>query len=445
MTAETTPPQHGALTVASTPAVRLNAENRRLVTSTVPGKPSTGGLVVEKGIESVENHGLEVFVQCLYMVPGVGNALSLKDAAIDLYRICSMQGAAADISNWMILVVDAIGVVPVVGNEIAPLRSIVKDVVIGFIKGMVPTIALDMLWAAAGGNAKDYLAKLDQHMKGWKEDIRKWLVHTTQLLRGFIANPAGVARQEGIIHVRKGFWSWVPDGEEIAIYALDELLKVTVPGSDEPVGKVLDGWLAQFEQNSGQMLDKAFGDAAKAGTLLAMAATIAQAIEARRHHASHTAERGPGLAHEPDVKPGTHREHHQSEAEASNLPAACHCALDSKSGRPIDYATGDENLEQTDFVVDGIVPIVWSRLYRSSLDAYDASPLGARWSSTFHVSIEERDGTLTFAVPARAGHVRAAGAYRREAGGTGVSGNGHRWPSRAGASEDDAHHAFLSE
>ena len=60
---------------------------------------------------------------------------------------------------------------------------------------------------------------------------------------------------------------------------------------------------------------------------------------------------------------------------------------------------GDENLEQTDFVLDGIVPIVWTRRYRSSLTAYDASPLGARWSSAYHLSLEERDGALTFFDP----------------------------------------------
>ncbi len=402
MTSETTPAQHGALIVQSPAAVRLNAQNRRLVQSSVPGQPSTARLVIQKGIDAVENHGLEVFVQCLYMVPGVGNALSLRDVAIDLYRICSVQGAATDVSNWMILAIDAIGVVPG-GNEVpVPVRTVMKDIAIGFVKGMIPATALDMLWGAAQGNAKDYLTQLDQHMARRKDDIRRWVSQTVQGLRSFIANPPGVLAQQRAIEGKKdqGFWSWLPDGETVMVHAVDELLAVTLPGSDEPVRDVLLGWLAQFERDSNGMLDQAFGAAEQTGTLLAMAAQIARAFEARRHHASHVVERGPGPAHEPDVKGAAHIGHYQTGAQASQLPAACHCLLPSAnriSERPIDYATGDENLAQTDFVVDGIVPIVWSRLYRSSLDAYDTSPLGARWSSAFHLSLEVRgDGTLVF-------------------------------------------------
>jgi hypothetical protein len=85
MTAETTSmAAHGALTVTAPAAVRLNVENRRVVQSPVPEHPSRAQLVMQQGLDTVENHGLEVFVQCLYMVPGVGNALSLKDVAIDL-------------------------------------------------------------------------------------------------------------------------------------------------------------------------------------------------------------------------------------------------------------------------------------------------------------------------------------------------------------------------
>ncbi|NML35557.1 DUF6531 domain-containing protein, partial [Paraburkholderia antibiotica] len=87
-------------------------------------------------------------------------------------------------------------------------------------------------------------------------------------------------------------------------------------------------------------------------------------------------------------------------AHPSDLAAkdGCGCPV-TKSPHPINFAMGDENLEQTDFVLDGIVPIVWTRRYRSSLAAYDASPLGARWSSAFHLSLEERDDALVFFDP----------------------------------------------
>lgn len=66
-----------------------------------------------------------------------------------------------------------------------------------------------------------------------------------------------------------------------------------------------------------------------------------------------------------------HRHHYLPWATGS-LPQSS-----KTSGRPIDFAMGDENLAQTDFVVDGPGALtIWSRLYRSSLSAYDHSPLG---------------------------------------------------------------------
>src|SRR6202012_5022219 len=109
-----------------------------------------------------------------------------------------------------------------------------------------------------------------------KDDIRRWVSQTVQGLSSFIANPPGVLAQQRAIEAKKssGFWSWLPDGETVMVHAMDELLAVTLPGSDAPVRDVLLGLLAQFERDSNGMLDQAFGAAEKTGTLLAMAAQI---------------------------------------------------------------------------------------------------------------------------------------------------------------------------
>ncbi|NML34807.1 hypothetical protein, partial [Paraburkholderia antibiotica] len=108
MTAAETPrtPQH------EIPAeIKANAEGRRVIPSAIPATATTPNLV-HKGVERVENHGQEIFVQCLYMVPLVGNAMSLYDVGTDIYRICSVRGAEKNLFNWGILAIDAIGVIP---------------------------------------------------------------------------------------------------------------------------------------------------------------------------------------------------------------------------------------------------------------------------------------------------------------------------------------------
>ncbi|WP_235822265.1 DUF6531 domain-containing protein, partial [Burkholderia ubonensis] len=122
------------------------------------------------------------------------------------------------------------------------------------------------------------------------------------------------------------------------------------------------------------------GDVAQAGSLLFMAAQITAEIKARRARKvpSHVAQATPGTMLAPHKKRGAHRDSTQKGAQPSNLPAKDGCGCPpTASAKPVNYAMGDENLEQTDFVLDGIAPIVWTRRYRSSLEAYDASALGA--------------------------------------------------------------------
>ncbi|HEX3636136.1 MAG TPA: DUF6531 domain-containing protein, partial [Paraburkholderia sp.] len=343
----------------------------------------------------MSNHSHEIFIQCLYMLPVVGNAMSLYDVGTDIYRLCSVTGAAKNLFNWGILAVDAIGVVPAAGNASRPARAVVKEVLLAFAKGAAVGVLVDLFWASAGGDVIAFMSKLDEKLKGFKQDIVKGVRDASRTVRRFVENPVSAAEQMGAVKKNTGFLSWVPTAEEIALHGIDELLKVS--GKRDAILT----WLDEFDRNTGPMLDKAFGDAATAGTLIFMAAQIVEEIKARRaHRPSHVAQAAPGTMKEPHTKPGEHRDTTQLGAKPSNLPAKKGCGCPSTaSAKPVNYAMGDENLEQTDFALDGVVPIVWTRRYRSSLAAYDDSPLGARWSSPYHLSLELKDGALVFFDP----------------------------------------------
>ncbi|WP_167375394.1 RHS repeat-associated core domain-containing protein [Burkholderia metallica] len=376
-------------------AILQNAEARRVIVSPVPA-PAASPKLIAVGAESVGNPGLEFFVQCLYMVPFVGNAMSLYDVGVDIYRICSEPGGSKQVLNWGILAIDAIGVVPAAGNATRPARAVVKEVLLAFAKGAGAAVLVDLFWATAGGDVLAFMAELDTHIDAWKNDIVAGVREASRTVRRFVLDPVSAAEQMGRIKKNPGFLSWVPSTEEIALVGIDQLLKLS--GQRDAIV----AWLDAFDRDAGPMLDRAFGSAEEAGGLLFMAAQITAEIRARKARGlpSHVAQATPGTMREPHRKPGEHRDSTQKGATPSPLPAkdGCGCPK-TATAKPVNYAMGDEHLAQTDFVLDGVVPIVWTRRYRSSLAAYDASPLGARWSSAYHLSLQERDGTLTFFDP----------------------------------------------
>ena len=376
-------------------ALLQNAEARRVIVGPVPA-PRTSPTLISADAESVGNHGLEIFVQCLYMVPFVGNAMSLYDVGVDIYRICSEPRGTTKVLNWGILAIDAIGVVPAAGNATRPARAVVKEVLLAFAKGAGAAVLVDLFWATAGGDVLAFMAELDVSLAKWKTDIVAGVREASRTVRRFVLDPVSVAEQMGRVKKNTGFLSWVPSTEEIALVGIDQLLEVS--GQRDAIV----AWLDAFDRDTGPMLDRAFGSVEEAGSLLFMAGQIIAEIKARkaRRIPSHVAQAAPGTMREPHRKPGEHRDSTQKGAAPSPLPAknGCGCPK-TTTPKPVNYAMGDENLEQTDFVLDGVVPIMWTRRYRSSLAAYDGSPLGARWSSAYHLSLEERDGRLTFFDP----------------------------------------------
>lgn len=70
------------------------------------------------------------------------------------------------------------------------------------------------------------------------------------------------------------------------------------------------------------------------------------------------------------------------------------CPRDTASGgkktvlpHPVDLANGEELLDQTDFTIDGPIPLAWTRSYRSGSETEDWGLFGARWATLFTTSI----------------------------------------------------------
>ena len=57
------------------------------------------------------------------------------------------------------------------------------------------------------------------------------------------------------------------------------------------------------------------------------------------------------------------------------------------SRHPVHFGTGEEVLYQTDFVIDGPIPLPWTRCYRSGSELEDWGMCGARWGLPYTASI----------------------------------------------------------
>lgn len=67
-----------------------------------------------------------------------------------------------------------------------------------------------------------------------------------------------------------------------------------------------------------------------------------------------------------------------------------------KTANPVNLATGEEILYQTDFATPGLIPVSWTRCYRSSHAPYDNGMLGARWTSPYTTAITQTAQGLVY-------------------------------------------------
>ena len=68
----------------------------------------------------------------------------------------------------------------------------------------------------------------------------------------------------------------------------------------------------------------------------------------------------------------------------------------AKSRKPVHFGTGQEILYQTDFALEGAIPIVWTRCYRSGAECEDWGLLGARWATPYTTALSMCDAGIVY-------------------------------------------------
>ncbi|WP_175861984.1 RHS repeat-associated core domain-containing protein [Burkholderia cepacia] len=131
------------------------------------------------------------------------------------------------------------------------------------------------------------------------------------------------------------------------------------------------------------------GQATQVGSVGWVAAGLVRSLEAREAGAGQSASIKPDATSIAGRQiPGESLEVRVKERPAEQDANQCKIGVQSCSGGSISFATGTETLSHTDFVLPGPFPIDWTRTYRSSLGAYDAGELGARWITPYTTRLD---------------------------------------------------------
>ncbi|MGQ7249996.1 DUF6531 domain-containing protein, partial [Halomonas sp. V046] len=354
--------------------MREHAIRQRVITADpyAPHPTPEAEIIVEVDDDSVSI--LDLVIQAAYMLPVVGNVMAVGDVARDVMDLTDSdeQGQPNHENAWLwgVLVIDAIGIVPAVGNASRPVRLASREAVLAFARGDGVEIAAELLWTAAAGNALEFMEQLGQWLESNSARFRRQIALFISKLEAFIDNPVDAATQHGLIDANPAWWDVLERGKRILFVVFDELA--------DAIGVEQRQRIVSFLRQLGQLADSMVVEGI--GTLLPLLSDLSTALVARKR-------RTGGVTRSATAVTGQKNEHELSALEQqstrekgdnSPTPAGCACAFTaptSVSANPIDYVMGDENLWHTDFRVPGLIDVEWTRYYRSSIDELDDSEL----------------------------------------------------------------------
>lgn len=371
-----------------------------------PDEPKTTPQVeIENEPKDDDSSLFDLALQAAYLVPILGNVLSAYDVAKDAYHLSEAdpQGNPnyENVWQWSVLVIDAIGVLPALGNASRPVRVASREAIISFIREGSITVVAELLWGAAGGAALDFVEDLDQWVDKQTPKIKSSVSEFADSVSDFVLDPVDAATQRGILKKDPSWWN-VPDHYlRVELKAIDKLADLFA----EELRQDLASGLKTVGAQAATFIVKAVS------SLRPLLINLAKALITYRKKHGHVEAKGTAIAGRTnETRKGALEQYStRKEGENSTVPAGRICRPCNRSAtggdaaipaqtsaRPIDYVMGDENLWQTDFQVPGLMDVEWTRYYRSSLDELDDSELGARWSSPYHLRFEQANDQLTF-------------------------------------------------
>jgi RHS repeat-associated protein len=355
---------------------------------------------------------LERLTMVLGSIPIVGNIMALVDVFLDIINIVEKKakdGVEAFLT-WVSLGINLIGLIPLPPTMAAARMS------------LRPTLHLvrQQLKTAASNLGETIVVVLVGHLNATiMGELDKFIDGAISLLEDMLKRCANLADQivDNLVDILR------------RVLGQKDLFTVARPGAAET--KVHDpktqstwnrmwGAAVRYTKESANYVAKAAASQLPAGVASRVNGVIAQMLDFKRllrgqlskladreaqasimwllHKlkAALLRKRGQRAAIVPPAKgaqaekdkPGDALGHINKQAPARNDPGCRNRPARAAVGGSISLATGSESFVHTDFVLSAPLSISWSRVYRSQLDAYDGSVLGARWITPYTTRID---------------------------------------------------------
>ncbi|WP_431111827.1 RHS repeat-associated core domain-containing protein [Variovorax paradoxus] len=355
---------------------------------------------------------LERLTMVLGSIPIVGNIMALVDVFLDIINIVEKKakdGVEAFLT-WVSLGINLIGLIPLPPTMAAARMS------------LRPTLHLvrQQLKTAASNLGETIVVVLVGHLNATiMGELDKFIDGAIALLEDMLKRCANLADQivDNLVDILR------------RVVGQKDLFTVAKPGAVET--KVHDpktqstwsrmwGSAVRYTKESANYVAKAAANQLPAGVASRVNGVITQMLDFKRllrgqlskladreaqasimwllHKlkAALLRKRGQRAAIVPPAKgaqadkdkPGAALGHISKQAPARNDPGCRNRPARAAVGGSISLATGSESFVHTDFVLSAPLPISWSRVYRSQLDAYDRGMLGARWITPYTTRID---------------------------------------------------------
>ncbi|WP_052941683.1 RHS repeat-associated core domain-containing protein [Chromobacterium subtsugae] len=372
-------------------------------------------------------------------VPVVGNLISIGDVIVDIVDMSNKSRAnqEVDIFDWLFLGVDLIGVIPAAGGLFkmgarptlklcaTSLRRAGKDWAKGEIEAGLAAKLVTMLPASYRNSPAEWVkyvdSKIQNELKVCGAKGATIIAGMGELLTSLGTGKFGAYVQKNVKHapVRynlnktndQGFWGTVSAhlhslnqaaadaGTEVAAgmtvaaaKQIDSILKGTVSARlMQRLGAAMAKWAGML----GEMLMKMYSSHLKP--------LLDKLLKAFLNHlpkkAAAVATKAVNTAKKKIEQAKNELAAKLKQMGKTPPKDGCDCPTKPKARTTgsIGYAIGDEFLQHIDFSLPGVIPIVWTRQYRSNFGGNDQKgEFGARWSLAYTARFDIEGGQLKF-------------------------------------------------
>ncbi len=360
-------------------------------------------------VDAVSPETLKTFAAS---VPGLNIVFSLYDIVHDVRTLASFDEGRSKMGyevfpNWLDTGLDVIGLLPM-----PPVKTASMGLKTAMRMVFDPKVAVNLLEqhlvSMAMGAVLDELEVIaNREIEGWVDKVNGGYV---QVING-AQKAVGVVAQTPHIRLLDNVYKRFDKGGQTASQRFNNLLESTKQTGPKSIREALLTGNSEFAglksltQAFVRMHRPKYGKPVKSDSTAGKSSQASAGDKSGKKIDRNAANGDERKSH--NASTGQENTNLKAQNQAvvmkgnPNLPTAATSCPDcypknttpqgkrNTSPKPVHFATGEELLYQTDFTAPGLLPVSWTRCYRSSHAAYDNSLLGARWTSPYTTAITQ--------------------------------------------------------